>query len=202
MAKIETVEALRAIYPAAKGRSVTKQLDRIEKHGQRFVEAAPFLVLGSAGPDGLVDVSPKGDGPGFVHVLDERTLAMPDRPGNNRLDSFENLLANPGVALIFMIPGVEETYRVNGIAELRDDEALRARFEVNGKRPATVLLVHVREAYLHCAKALMRSKLWEPESWLAERPVAPMGEMIRDQTGGGTPESQAEMTARYREQLY
>lgn len=203
MAAITSRDDLRKRYPDAKGRAVTKQLDHIDAHGRRFIESAPFLVLGTTGADGSVDVSPKGDAPGFVQVLDARTLLVPDRPGNNRLDGLENVLARPAVALIFMIPGVDETYRVNGTAEIRDDADLRARFEVKGKRPATVLRVTVEEAFLHCAKALMRAQLWQTGSWPAERPVASMGEMLRDQTGSSGPvESQADMVARYRGRLY
>lgn len=204
MSKIETTEQLRALYGHPSGRAVVKQLDRLETHSRRFIELSPFLVIATARADGLGDASPKGDHPGFVQVLDDATIAIPDRPGNNRLDSMENILANPAVGLIFFIPGVKETLRVNGRAEIRTDPDLLERFEVNGKPPKTVWVVRVAEVYLHCAKALMRSKLWAPESQAPERPIPPMGQMIRDQSGDETiePEPQDAMEARYKRQLY
>jgi len=203
MAKIETPDALREIYGHAKGRAVTKQLDCLDVHCRRFIELSPFLVLATARADGLGDASPKGDHPGFVQVLDDKTLAIPDRPGNNRLDSMENLLVNPSVGLIFFIPGVDETLRINGTAEIRDDTDLVSRFEIEGKTPKTVLVINVAEAYLHCAKALMRSKLWSPDSQAEERPLPGCGQMIKDQTGAKEPaESHDDMVRRYRKILY
>ena len=207
MAKIETAEQLRARYGHPKGRAVTKQLDTLEAHCRRFIELSPFLVMATAQPgkngDGLADASPKGDKPGFVQVLDDHTIAIPDRPGNNRLDSMENLLVNPSVGLIFFIPGVNETLRINGTVEIRDDEELRQRFAVDGKPALTVYVVHVKEAYLHCAKALMRSKLWAAESQAPERPIPTAGQMMKEQTGDAAPaELQTDMEARYRKVLY
>ncbi len=203
MAKIETAEQLRAIYGFPKGRSVTKEMTRLEKHSKRFIELSPFLVMATSTIDGLGDASPKGDMPGFVHVLDDHTIAIPDRPGNNRLDGMENILVNPAIGLIFFIPGVNETLRINGTVEIRDDEELRQRFAVDGKPAVTVYVVHIEQVYLHCAKALMRSKLWAPESQAAQRPIPPTGEMMKDQTGDAAPaETQAEMEARYAKVLY
>lgn len=203
MAKITTQEQLRGIYAMPKGRPLAKQLDRLERHCRRFIELSPFLVMGTQGADGLGDVTPRGEQPGFVHVLDDHTVAIPDRPGNNRLDSMTNILANPAVALIFLIPGIDETFRINGHAEIRDDAELLRRFEVNGKLPRAVILVHVVEAYLHCAKALMRSRLWDADAQV-DRPVLPtMAEMLRDQTGGAVElESPEDMRERYRRVLY
>jgi PPOX class probable FMN-dependent enzyme len=203
MSRLDSADALRDTYGHATGRAVTKQIDKLEKHSRRFIELSPFLVMATSRTDGLADASPKGDHPGFVQVLDDRTIAIPDRPGNNRLDSMENILANPAVGLIFFIPGVNETLRINGVAEIRDDAALLARFEVNGKLPKTVYVVTVREAYLHCAKALMRSKLWSPDAQAAERPIPTIGQMIKDQGGDDDPvEDQAEMERRYSKVLY
>jgi len=129
-------------------------MEKLEKHSRRFIELSPFLVMATSRPDGLADASPKGDLPGFVQVLDDYTIAIPDRPGNNRLDSMENLITNPAVGLIFFIPGLNETLRINGTVEIRDDMDLIERFEVNGKLPKTVFVVSVKEAYLHCADAL------------------------------------------------
>ncbi len=203
MAKIDTAERLRAIYGHPKGRAVTKQLGKLEKHCRRFIELSPFLVMATARSDGLADASPKGDMPGFVQVLDDNTIAIPDRPGNNRLDSMENLLRNPAVGLIFFIPGVDETLRINGTVEIRDDADLCQRFAVDGKPAITVFVVRVEEAYLHCAKALMRSKLWSAEAQAAERPLPTCGQMMKEQTGDVAPaETQADMQARYAKVLY
>ncbi len=201
--KITDPEALRALYGPAGDRSLAKQLDRLDVHCRRFVELSPFVLLATSGPDGLCDVTPRGDAPGFVGVEDERTLLMPDRPGNNRLDSLMNVLARPGVGLLFLVPGVDETLRVNGEAEIRDDPALADRFAISGRRPRTVLRVHVREAYLHCGKAFMRSRLWDPAAQVDRAALPSMGEMMRDQIAGlDRAESQDEMVERYKETLY
>ena len=203
MSKIETPDQLRALYGHATGRAVTKQMDKLETHSKRFIELSPFMVLATSRPDGLADASPKGDHPGFVQVLDDHTVAIPDRPGNNRLDTMENLLVNPAVGLIFFIPGVNETLRINGTAEIRDDADLCKRFEVNGKVPKTVLVVSAKEVFLHCAKALIRSKLWEDDAKATERPIPTMSEMIRDQAKMDIPlETEEEMRARYKDVLY
>ncbi len=203
MTKISSQDDLRRLYKLPRGRPVDKQLDHIDPHDRRFIELSPFVVIASSDNQGRADTSPRGEAPGFVHVIDDHTLAIPDRPGNNRLDTMENLLENPEVGLIFLIPGVNEALRVNGSAEIRDDEELRARFEVNGKRPVTVIIVRVRETFLHCAKALMRARLWEDDAKHAERPIPTMGEMIRDQIDSTEPpESDEDMTRRYRKVLY
>ncbi len=203
MAKIENEEALRRIYKQPNPRAAEKEIDHLDAHCKRMIELSPFLVLSTQGADGLGDVSPKGDAPGFVAVLDDKTLAIPDRLGNNRLDGLRNITANPAVGVMFLVPGIGETLRVNGHAEIRDDAELLARFEVNGKLPATVTLVHVKEVFFHCAKAIMRSKLWQ-DDYKVDRGVLPsVGEIIRDQRGGeGYAESQAEMEVYYKENLY
>ena len=199
---VRTNEELRQRYAEPRERSLRKQLDHLDPHCCRFVELSPFCVLATCGPDGLPDATPRGGEPGFVHVLDERTLLLPDRPGNNRLDSLSNLTANPGVGLLFFVPGVDETLRVNGTAELRDEPELVGRFDRQGKLPATVLVVSVREAYLHCAKALMRSRLWDAEAQVERSTLPSLGEMLRDQLGLAEAETQDEMVARYRQSLY
>ena len=203
MSKLDNTDALREIYGHAKGLSVNKQMEKLEKHSRRFIELSPFLVMATSRPDGLADASPKGDLPGFVQVLDDYTIAIPDRPGNNRLDSMENLLTNPAVGLIFFIPGLNETLRINGTVEIRDDMDLIERFEVNGKLPKTVFVVSVKEAYLHCAKALMRSNLWSPDAQILERPIPTIGQIIKEQSGHNSfVESQAEMEANFKKELY
>lgn len=203
MARIESLEALRTVYKPASGRSVAKVIPVLDRHCRRFIELSPFLLLSTGGPDGTSDVSPRGDAPGFVGVADDSTLLLPDRPGNNRLDSLENIIARPGVALLFMVPGVDETLRVNGTAEIRTDPDLLAPFAVEGKLPLSVIRITVKEAYLHCAKALMRSNLWSREAQV-ERSVLPtMGEMLHEHTSGAyKAESQEEMLKRFREVLY
>jgi PPOX class probable FMN-dependent enzyme len=204
MAAITTLEALRERYVRPNERARRKVLDHLDEHCRRFVELSPFAVVATAGADGLADATPRGGDPGWVHVADERTLLVPDRPGNNRLDTLENLIARPGLGLVFLVPGVDETLRVNGVGEIRDDEELLDRFAVGARRPATVLRVEVREAYLHCAKALMRSRLWDPEAAIERSRLPTLGAMLRDQLGQDViaVETQDEMVARYRTQLY
>ena len=195
---IDTLDQLRALYPAAKERSLLKQLGALDTHCQRFIGLSPFVVLASGGGTAQLDASPRGGPPGFVKVLDAHTLLIPDAPGNNRLDTLENIVANGGIGLLFMVPGVDETLRINGRARLsRHGEHLHA-FADDKRPPRLVIEVTVTEAYLHCAKALMRSRLWSPEAQV-ERAVLPtMGQMLASQIGGEAPaETQAEMLARY-----
>ena len=202
MSGITTEEALRALHRPPGERAVRKQLDHLDRHCRRFISLSPFVVMATADAEGRVDATPRGGDPGFVEVADDRTLHLPDRPGNNRLDSLTNLTQRPDVGLLFMIPGVDETLRVNGTAELRTDRDLTTRFQAGNRPPAVVLRVTVREAYLHCAKALMRSRLWDPDARIDRSELPTMGQMLRDQTGSGVPETQTEMAARYRTELY
>lgn len=203
MGRITTHDELRRLYREPNDRTIRKELDHLDEHCRRFIAHSPFMVLATVGADGRVDASPRGDTAGFVHVHDDHTLRIPDRPGNNRLDSLTNLVERPQAGAIFMIPGVDETLRVNGTIALHDDEALRADHAVGGRLPATVLVMTVEQVYLHCAKAFMRSGLWQPGSWPSARPVPTLGQMIHDQIGEGSPaETQEAMIARYRESLY
>lgn len=180
-----------------------KAMPRIDRHGRRFIELAPFCMVASAGPEEDVDVSPRGGEPGFVHVIDETTLMMPDRSGNNRLDTFRNLLGGTGkIGMLFMIPGVEEAYRINGRAALLDDPELLSQFVEFGKPARAVLRVSVDEAFLHCPKAIMRARLWDAEAQI-ERALLPTGsEMFSDQMNLPKPtESEAEIRAGYVEDL-
>lgn len=153
----------------------------LDGHMRQFIALSPFVCLGSSSDAGA-DVTPRGDAPGFVQVLDDRTVLIPDWPGNNRLDTLMNIEANPQVGLLFLIPGFVESLRVNGVAEISIDPSLLERWTVNGKHPRSVLRVSVREAFLHCGKALLRSKLWE-DSAKVERSVLPSyGQMLKDQT--------------------
>jgi PPOX class probable FMN-dependent enzyme len=203
MTRITSVEALRAIYPSPSERALKKQLDKLDRHCRSFIGLSPFVVISSVGADGLADASPRGDRPGFVQILDDHTIAVPDWPGNNRLDTLSNIIVRPSVGLLFLVPGVDETLRVNGEAELRDDEDLRSLFERSGKLPRLAILVHVKEAYLHCAKALMRSRLWDPTSRIERSLLPTMNEMLQDQIGAAGPiEPQEDMIERYRKVLY
>lgn len=153
--------ALEALYGAPVETSIVKQADRVTPEYRAWIEAAPFAVLATVGPGGL-DASPRGDAPGFVHVEDERTLLLPDRRGNNRVDSLRNVLADPRVGLLFLLPGLGETLRVNGTAAVSVDPALLDRFAVGGKAPRTVLAVRVSEVFFQCSRAVLRAGLWDP----------------------------------------
>lgn len=181
-----------------------KALSEVEKHGRSFIALSPFCVVSSAGPDGAVDVSPRGGEPGFVHVSEDgRTLYLPDRPGNNRLDTIRNLLAGPGrIGLMFMIPGFDDVYRVNGRASATADADLLAQFVEFGKTPRLILQIAVEEAFFHCPKAIMRGRLWDPEARL-DRSVLPTGaEMIFDQLNlGKVPIPEEQIQADYKQQL-
>jgi PPOX class probable FMN-dependent enzyme len=170
-----------------------KTIDHIDDICRRFIAASPFVMVASRGADGRLDLSPKGDPPGFVAVLDQKTLAIPDRPGNNRLDTFENLLVNPEVGLFFVIPGNGDTLRVSGKAQLVRDRTLQERLAVNGKDPNFVLIVLVEEAFMHCPKCIVRSRLWKPELWPDRSDVPTLAEAMV--AHGALSETVAEMQA-------
>jgi hypothetical protein len=180
---ITTLDELKALYGEPHGPSIVKEIDHINAPYRAFIEAAPFFALATCGPDGL-DCSPRGDPAGFVRVLDERTLAIPDRRGNNRIDSLHNLLHDSRVALMFLIPGVGETIRVNGRARISTDPELRASFAVNGKTPATVLIVSVERVFYQCAKAIVRSRLWDPASRVDRKNLPSTGTILAAISGG------------------
>jgi PPOX class probable FMN-dependent enzyme len=193
---------LAAIYPAPSPRVIAKARPEIDAYAAKFIGMSPFCVLATSGSDGSVDASPRGGNPGFIHVVSPTQLAMPDRSGNNRIDSFKNILEGSGqLQLIFFVPGIDETLRVGGTGKLSAEPDLLASMEEFGKLPRAVLRIAVREAYFHCGKALMRSKLWSPDIKV-ERAVLPsIGQIIYDQTTLGEPEPQAAIEARYKTQL-
>ena len=200
---ITEAEALRSLYGTPNDIAAQKTIHKLDKHCRNFIAHSPFLVLSSAAADGSADVSPKGDAPGFVKVLDEQTLLIPDRRGNNRLDGLQNIIENPNVAMIFLVPGVGETLRVNGRATITTDRALLEPLAVNGKTPQTGLLVQVEEAFLHCAKAIIRSKLWDPATQIDRKSFPTIGQMIADQIKGlDAEETDAYADEGYRERLY
>lgn len=160
---VQDLASLLAHYGEISAPAIAKQVDHLHPHYQSFIRAAPFVVLASVGP-GSPELTPRGDPAGFVEIEDQHTLLLPDRRGNNRIDNLRNIVADPRVSLLFLIPGIGETLRVNGTAQISTDPALLARFELNGKQPATVLVVRVATVFFQCAKALVRSKLWDPDS--------------------------------------
>jgi uncharacterized protein len=178
---VTTLDQLLALYDTPRELVLKKVTHRLEARTLAFIAASPFAILATSGPQG-VHATPRGDDPGFIVPLDDRTLALPDRRGNNRLDGLRDIVANPAVALLFLVPGAGEALRVNGTARITTDPALRARFEFQGKLPATVVLVTVGEIYMQCAKSIMRSKLWGGRARPAAVPS--MGEMIAAHTGG------------------
>jgi uncharacterized protein len=178
---VTSLEDLRRLYKAPGDGPIRKELRLLDRHSRAFIAKSPFLLIGSSDGQGNADVTPRGDKPGFVAVLDDRTIAIPDRPGNNRLDTLENIVAEPAVGLLFLIPNMNETLRVNGHARITADEGLRERLAVDGRRPATVLVVQVRSVYMHCAKAFLRSGLWAPETWPARSEMPTLGEILKDQ---------------------
>jgi PPOX class probable FMN-dependent enzyme len=178
---IEDREELRALYKSPGDGAVRKELPQLDGHCRSFIAKSPFVLIGSSDGNGNADVTPKGDRPGFAVILDDNNIAIPDRPGNNRLDTLENIIVNPAVGLLFLIPGMNETLRINGHARITADAALRESLAVDGKLPASVIVVSVKAAYMHCAKAFIRSELWKPESWLDRSTLPTLGEILRDQ---------------------
>jgi len=198
-ARVVDAARLRELYDPPRGRAVTKELRRLDRHCRRFIELSPFVVVASGAAEGHFDASPRGGEPGFVHVADDRTLLIPDSPGNNRLDTMENILSTGKVGLLFLIPGIDETLRVNGAARLVEHAGVLARFAAMKRPPKLAIEVTVAQAYLHCAKAFMRSQLWDPARHVPRSALPTTGEMIRDQTGAAdAPESQEAMVERYK----
>jgi hypothetical protein len=183
--KVTSVEELRSVYPQPKQRSLDKELDYLDDHCRRFIAMSPFVLVASADAAGACDVSPKGGPPGFVRVLDERRLAIPDATGNRRLDGLQNMLQNPHAGLLFLIPGMGETLRINGRVSLSRDPAIVAGLETGGHPAKLALVVDVEQAYLHCAKALIRSGLWRPDTWAAGDELPSAAEILNDHIGIG-----------------
>ncbi len=194
---------LRETYREPAPRAQQKVLDHIDSHTRDFIALSPFCVISSLGADGRQDTSPRGDPPGFVAVLDERTLLIPDRPGNNQVDSLRNVLAHPEVGLLFLVPGMNETLRVSGRAEIVTDEALLAPLAVGGKAPPSGLRVTVEEAFLHCGRSLIRSRLWDPEVQIDRSCYPTYGQVLADQIrGANAAEIDASEDEANRERLY
>jgi PPOX class probable FMN-dependent enzyme len=200
---LTTVEQLEAIYGLPHDRAVRKEIPFLNLDYQAMVRASPLVILSSVGPDGM-DGSPRGDTPGFVRIIDERTLAIPDRPGNNRIDTLRNIVLDSRISLLFIIPGIGETLRVNGRAQISAEPALLDSFAVNDKPPRTVILVEVEAAYFHCSKAIVRSDLWNPEKYL-DRSTLPTAGAFHKRLNDGQFDAEAydrEAPARVLDSLY
>lgn len=194
---IRDAAQLQALFGETHAIAVQKCLDHLDPHAQAFVARAPFLCIGTQSAEGLADVSPRGDPRGFVKVLNDRTLLIPDRPGNNRLDTQKNILANPAVGLLFMVPGFDDTLRVNGRAQISCDPELLEPLRVNDRLPKVAIVVEVQEVFLHCAKAFRRAKLWDPAERQDRREMGSLLQIILEQTTGAPkdPEEMARIDA-------
>jgi len=203
MSAIESTSELRTLYAPAKERALRKQLSRLDQHCRNFLALARFTVLSTCDARGNMDASPRGGEAGFVKVIDDNTVIIPDWSGNNRLDTFSNIVDTGRIGAIFLVPGVDEALRINGAASLRNDEAFTSLCEVDGRFPKLVVHIAVKETYLHCAKAIMRAQLWQPEAQVERQALPTMNEMLRDQIGQSEPvEPQELMVARHKTELY
>jgi PPOX class probable FMN-dependent enzyme len=205
---IRDEEALRGLFEPTHALAIQKCQNTLGRHAQEFIRRSPFLCIGTQSSNGSADVSPRGDPAGFVKILDERTLAIPDRPGNNRLDTLVNILANPNVGLLFIIPGFDDTLRVNGTATLSRDPGLLERMRVNDRVPKLAIVVTISEAFMHCAKAFRRSHLWNPENFQDRSGMPSLVKIILDETTGAPADASAmrkiddDLEADYKRTLY
>ncbi|WP_299841649.1 pyridoxamine 5'-phosphate oxidase family protein [uncultured Jannaschia sp.] len=205
---ISDEEDLRRLFPATNEIAVRKCLNYVDKHARSFIERSPFMCIGTQSGNGRADVSPRGDPCGFVKILDDRTLLIPDRPGNNRLDTLSNITTNPNVGLLFMVPGFDDTMRVNGHAQLTRDPDILSLMAVNDRIPTIAIAVHVEEVFIHCAKAFRRSKLWQQDHHQDRKDVPSLMNIILDQTTGAPadPEEVEKLDAgleeKYRKSMY
>jgi len=200
--KITTKQQLRELYDQPSGRAKNKVLHSLEEHAINFINKSPFLVMSTIAKNGAMDASPRGGVPGFVNVLDNKTLIIPDSKGNNRLDSLSNIIETGTVGLLFLIPGVDETLRINGKAYISTDKKYLVAFNNEKNIPKACVIITIDELFLHCAKALMRSKLWRIESQIKRSELPTMGQMLKDQLGEMKPaETQEQMVQRYTKDL-
>ncbi|MDB2657567.1 pyridoxamine 5'-phosphate oxidase family protein [Crocinitomicaceae bacterium] len=202
MEDITSIDALRALYDQPKGRALKKVLPALEEHSRHFIASSPFVLISTYNSDGKMDVSPRGGGPGFVEILNNSTLLIPDYKGNNRLDSLTNIIETGRIGTVFLIPGIDETLGINGSAKLSASPSLLAHFTQEFKVPTSCIVVEIEEVFLHCAKALMRSQLWNANAKINSEDFPTMGKMLNDQIGNsGVPESRTEMIERYKKDL-
>lgn len=199
---IKTIEELRELYGYPSGRAKIKALSQLEQHSKNFINKSPFVVISTVDKNNKLDASPRGGTAGFIKIINDKTIIIPDAKGNNRLDSLSNITATKQIGLLFMIPGVDETLRVNGAAHLSTDDAYLDMFVEERKRPTTCIVVDIEELFLHCAKAFMRSKLWDASAQIDRKELPTLGKMLNDQLNIDAPtESQEEMVARYQKDL-
>jgi uncharacterized protein len=182
---ITNLDQLREVHPPPRQRSVEKEIDHLDEHCRRFIALSPFVLVASADASGRCDVSPKGGPPGFVQVLDDHRLLIPDATGNRRLDGMQNMLENPQVGLVFLVPGMGETLRINGPVELTTDPTLLEGLQTGGKPARLAMIVHAREVFLHCAKCIIRSGLWRTETWPDPDQLPSAAAILNDHIGIG-----------------
>jgi PPOX class probable FMN-dependent enzyme len=203
MTEIASLTELAASYGEPTAIAAKKELACLDRQARAFIARSSFLVIATADADGWPDASPRGDPPGFVTVEDDTRLLMPDRPGNNRVDSFKNLVANPRIGMLFFVPGHQHSLRVNGTTRILTDLGLRERFAVNGKAARAVVEVTVRQVFFHCGKSLIRAKLWNPEQWPSREGLASLGQAIADQVPGiDAAKAEKAIAESIRERLY
>ena len=181
---IDDYSELRTVYKPPAPRAAQKVLDYLDDHCQNFIALSPLCILSSANANGQADASPRGDPPGFVQILDDKTLLLPDRPGNNQVDSLQNIVQNPGVGLLFFVPGMNETLRVKGKAEIVTDDDILEPMKMRNRAPLSGLRVTVEEAFLHCGRALIRSRVWDPEVQIDRSDYPTYGQVLADQIAG------------------
>jgi PPOX class probable FMN-dependent enzyme len=199
---IQSIEALRQIYDEPKGRAKDKVLHQLEKHSKHFIRCSPFAVISTVSSQGQMDVSPRGGATGFISIENDTTLLLPDYKGNNRLDSLGNIIETGSIGILFLIPGIDETLRVNGTATITTSPSILSKFDQEKKPPISCTIVTIEEVFLHCAKAFMRSNLWDTSSQTNPKEFPTIGVILNDQVSSkDTPESREEMIKRYQKDL-
>ncbi len=200
---VDEMTDLRSVYRPPAPRAAQKVLDHLDVHSRNFIAMSPLCVLSSSNADGQADASPRGDPPGFVHVVDDKTLLLPDRPGNNQVDSLQNIVMNPGVGLLFLVPGMNETLRVKGKAEITTDPDLLTPLAVSRRAPVSALKITVEEVFLHCGRALIRSRIWDPDNRIDRSTYPTYGQVLADQIAGANARAiDADEDEANRERLY
>ena len=202
MGVVSNLRQLRSIYNYSKGRAALKVINSLEKHSKNFINLSPFIVISSKGKNGHADVSPRGDSVGFVKIQDDKTIIIPDRSGNNRLDTLENIIFDPSVGTLFFIPGINTVLRINGNAFIEDSLEIRAQFEINNNIPKTCIIINIEEIFMHCAKALMRSSFWDHSKYLSQTEFPTISKIINDQLNSEDDEQNHEQEdKRYKKQI-
>jgi PPOX class probable FMN-dependent enzyme len=202
MGVVSNLKQLRSIYNYSKGRAAAKVISSLEKHSKNFINLSPFVVISSKGKNGYADVSPRGDSVGFVKIQDDKTIIIPDRSGNNRLDTLENIIFDPSVGTLFFIPGINTVLRINGNAFIEDNLEIRAQFKINNNVPKTCIIINIEEIFMHCAKALMRSSFWDHSKYLSQTEFPTISKIINDQLNSEEDEQNHEQEdKRYKKQI-